>query len=188
MKLRLLTLLIFGLILGGGYVYAGGLDNGFQCLQCHSDKIPNGSSHFIQSGDDCLFCHNVDMTQVSYASHKVLTMDQDEVCQACHGSTGGMITTVGHESLRCVECHNPHGSRNEHMLTNAPISLCSESCHTSHELGRSHPVGAGITDINTGSTLTCTSTCHTVHHPKEENNLLQLTATDLCRSCHRGKF
>lgn len=157
------------------------------CGNCHQDKIDSGAAHFIKSSEDCYFCHAIMPTQTISGRHEIITLKTNDACQACHNAQG-TVTAIGHENLACADCHNPHGSAIEPNLGRPVIELCSESCHTSRELGRSHPIGTGVIDKNTGTTMTCTSTCHNIHNPKEAGKLLQAAALDLCHSCHGNKF
>ena len=153
MRILLIVLFIFtilpGIAIGG---HTGGSE--LECEKCHGDKIVTRSSHFIESEKDCVFCHQTLQSLTSMGQHEIVTFSDDDACQSCHTSGGIPVSTIGHESLRCVDCHNPHGSAYENNLNNSVITLCSESCHTTHELGRSHPIGAGVVDPNTRADMT----------------------------------
>ncbi|MEE9555478.1 MAG: cytochrome c3 family protein [candidate division Zixibacteria bacterium] len=179
------SLLVLPILMGVAF---SGQNSESDCGKCHQEKLDSRSSHFIESGDDCIFCHETGQTLELSGQHTTVTVSGNELCQSCHTSRGIAVSSKEHEILECVDCHNPHGSNQENNLNSPVISLCTGSCHSNHELGRSHPIGAGVVDPNTRTEMTCVSTCHTVHNSEANGKLLQLAAIDLCYSCHNTKF
>lgn len=154
------------------------------CQSCHDEIINSKQSHFIESSDDCQFCHVVNKNS---SDHVILSIKDNDLCVACHVEQSDMNSSSAHEPLFCVECHNPHGSNQDKMFNKTVVDLCREKCHTKAELGNSHRVGGTMIDARTGGELTCISTCHSLHNPKEAK-LLQYSATYVCQECHEEMY
>ena len=155
-----------------------------KCLNCHQDMMGSYNNHFIQNDDDCQLCHLIDY---SIPGHSISTITENSICLACHVEQDVINTDKMHKDLICRDCHNPHGSVNQYMFNNNIVSLCSNDCHTTHELGYSHPVGDDYVDKRTGEELTCISTCHSLHHPKD-TKLLQYSGNNVCSQCHMDHY
>lgn len=156
--------------------------NAEDCLGCHDSLIRGQTKHFIESNDDCMFCHE------RTPNGTVLSFESDNlVCVSCHVDYEGSLSSVDHEDLNCSNCHNPHSSDQPHLFARTEQSVCANNCHGRHDLGLSHPTGDGITNPATGEMVTCVSTCHSMHAPKDEK-LLQMACIDLCYQCHDEKF
>ena len=154
------------------------------CLGCHAHIIDSPSSHFIESNDDCLFCHRV---VGATTSHLQLDNIGASLCAGCHVRESLALATTEHRSLACTSCHDPHGSEHDHNHVAERDALCLTSCHTLHELGRSHPRGAGVRDVVTGEELTCVLACHS-NHSAGYPMLLQTDRQQLCMRCHVDKY
>lgn len=179
-----LVMIIAGLAGASTLVEQYQQDNELACLDCHNSVL-SGNQHFIESSDECLYCHeNKGPTE---NGHRVITSVDDNICLACHIEQDPMISSSQHSLINCVDCHNPHGSKEVYNMNYDMISLCADNCHDHNQLGNSHPVGARYTDKRTGDEMTCVSTCHSVHTPREPK-LLRYTSEDLCRQCHESKY
>ena len=162
-----------------------GADDG-SCTDCHDSMLSERTNHFIDTEDDCLFCHETD---IGGGDNHVVTYTEKDICVACHVVQDRMAVTDVHGNLNCIECHNPHGSNHNYSLSAEGISLCSETCHTSDQLGNSHLVGEGVLHTKTGEEMTCISACHSIHEPQQEAKLLQMAEQDrLCGQCHDDKI
>ncbi len=139
------------------------------CSSCHaSDDKDNPGAVEDTSSALCLGCHDNPAAGVKGVFHK-------------HGGAGG----------RCLDCHNPHNSLQEHLLHAPPQKLCA-SCHVDKERGafEHQPIEAP------GS---CTK-CHTPHGSATDARLLRSAypatfyapyvrgAYALCFSCHDPKL
>ena len=109
-------------------------------------------------------------------------------CITCHQNLGiTYIARGGHRDQSCDSCHFTQDNPGNLIVNKPDVLTCTFQCHTSGEMGRSHPVGPGVEDTRTGATLTCVSTCHSIHKFRE-SKLLQAPRLDICYSCHLGKF
>lgn len=154
------------------------------CLECHQDSFISENNHFIESSDDCQFCHEVSSQATD---HKAITFASNTLCESCHFDIDQGAQLLKHDSFNCVNCHSAHGSDFQYSLKDNAVSFCAETCHNEGQLGLSHPVGEGVVDKHAGGEMTCVSTCHTNHKPIEEK-MLQLASNDLCGQCHEEKY
>lgn len=103
----------------------------------------------------------------------------DKLCYICHGDIGKLLgDDYQHqpfEAGRCMNCHEPHASTHEGLLTQRADRLCF-TCHPiGEELSRDQihpPAGKGW--------------CIDCHNPHASNNkgILVLPQRELCFSCH----
>ncbi|MDH3891915.1 MAG: hypothetical protein OEV49_12600 [candidate division Zixibacteria bacterium] len=162
-----------------------GADAG-SCADCHDSMLSERTNHFIDTEDDCMFCHETD---IGGGDNHVITYTEKDICLACHVEQDRTAATDVHGNLNCIECHDPHGSNHNYSLSTEGISLCSETCHTSDQLGNSHIVGEGALHTKTGEVMTCFSDCHSIHKPQQDAMLLQMAEQDrLCGQCHDDKI
>jgi len=155
------------------------------CSGCHFSGNQDQRSHDIDTGGECNYCHR---SVGSNDAHNISTNRDSFNCMFCHSELNPTTSSLGaHKNLQCVDCHTAHGPNGGYRLVKSVVSLCSETCHTADQLGKSHPVGQGVIDKSTGTELTCVSTCHSVHNSRDDK-LLQFADTDLCLQCHTEKF
>lgn len=133
------------------------------CQGCHTEtktKFAGRSSHPVASGPmTCLSCHTF-----TERAKSDLSFDLGRVCQGCHPNEGGPflyehegVNVYSVEGGGCVECHEPHGSQNDHLLKQPGNQLCKQ-CHADH-MTRNHD---RLWD-EVYSKLAC-QTCHTDLH------------------------
>ncbi|MEW6051048.1 MAG: cytochrome c3 family protein [Candidatus Zixiibacteriota bacterium] len=104
------------------------------CGSCHTESatmLSRRSNHPVRQGAmSCLSCH-----QFAKRSDRNQAYDLNRVCQDCHPEQSGpfpnehaVATSYSVEGGGCVECHNPHGSENDHLLKQSGNRLCQQ-CH-----------------------------------------------------------
>jgi predicted CXXCH cytochrome family protein len=142
------------------------------------------NGHPGTGNNGCVYCHH--WTIVGNDIFNVSRPDNSD-CIQCHGNSATYQINSAHQTYRCVACHSPHGSSQQHLLRKGPNSLCTEKCHGLFQLGRSHPRGPGMRDINTGGDITCTSSCHRIHAICTDK-LLSNSTPVLCAGCHPDKL
>lgn len=157
------------------------------CAECHGDQqkasIEAAYPHVSAGGGGCVSCHNPHAGDGS----AMLKSSTEAVCLSCHdpgGAKSGLpLRFAMHgEGVECTDCHQAHGGDRPVLLSENAIDLCGE-CHT-HEHSIRHPVGEGVIDSRTGSTMTCLS-CHSIHEPGYEMYLHASDERDLCIGCHK---
>ena len=167
---------------------------GTDCLSCHDDIIPSSNSHMISSNDDCQFCHNLALPSQTGSSSSgevfglMLTETDDYVCTACHVEQDVMEQEHNiHLDMGCTSCHDPHGSSYGKMWVESEADLCVGSCHGDWDIGITHPTGEDIRDPYADASMSCVSSCHSVHQPVNDSRMLQVSYTTLCNRCHPDK-
>ena len=110
--MRATSLIVFGLVLMMTMAFAlvpnanSGASTG-SCGECHDSVLSERTNHFIDTEDDCLFCHETDPTG---AGGHVYSFGENDLCVACHVEQDRVEETDVHSGINCIECHDPHGS------------------------------------------------------------------------------
>lgn len=139
------------------------------CYKCHQEVktsfMLNSNHPLNQDALSCLSCHNfVKKTDDNVA------YGLNQACVDCHPSQTGPFL-YEHEATQfysledgsCINCHQPHGSVNNHLLKQPVNNLCS-SCHFEPAHLTAHP------DKNYDK-MSCSS-CHTSLHGSFDNKKL----------------
>ncbi len=152
------------------------------CLGCHT---PHGAAteHLLAANihvvvlDGCDTCHE--------GSHEAIIEDgESSLCLACHGDVGEAAAEAIHphpamEMVRCADCHNPHASPQEKLIT-APAGGECTTCHEDQAAGEGEVVH-GVIEL-----IGCRA-CHEPHGGANEK-FLRMTGSELCLECHeKGK-
>ncbi|MCL7421489.1 MAG: DmsE family decaheme c-type cytochrome [Methylobacter sp.] len=151
------------------------------CLGCHErgDRIHwQGSPH--QSSDlACASCHTV------HAVHDPILdkTSQTNVCFSCHAEQKAQSYLRSRHPFReakmvCSDCHNPHGSTNEFLLTENTVNETCFNCHTEKRgpyLWEHPPVQENC------------ALCHNPHGSTQDR-LLKVRTPYLCQQCHSEAF
>jgi len=148
------------------------------CLGCHERDARvgwKGSQH--QAADlACVSCH-----QLHTARDRVFTAGgQAETCFTCHiRQRGDFYKTSAHPvrygTIRCSDCHNPHGSGEGGKLL--AKSTINQTCYTCHAEKRG-PLLWEHAPVSEDCTL-----CHTPHGSMHAA-LLKKPPPLLCQQCH----
>lgn len=152
------------------------------CLKCHSAASSPGLAHWsasVHALNDvgCFDCHKLHQGP----QQKVSREQMAELCFGCHPDVRAESSLFSHHPLRerkmtCTDCHDPHGSVQEHELRgNGVKDLCTR-CH----MEKQGPFAFEHADV----TEDC-SNCHTPHG-SVNNNLLSAAMPFLCLQCHAG--
>lgn len=99
------------------------------CYQCHPSSraefnLPN--RHPVNEGImKCTSCH---LSHFTMARDNLLNTRDVETCGACHTEERGPFVYSHITFEGCKQCHLPHGSSQQNLLTVAQPALCME-CH-----------------------------------------------------------
>jgi len=149
------------------------------CLTCHSRGIVAlwpGSVH--QSRDlACTNCH-----AIHGGNEKLLKApSQPEVCTECHRQIRAQLMRPSHHPIReqklvCTDCHNPHGTLTERLISATTINEKCYECHAEKRgpfLWEHPPVRENCLN------------CHEPHGSAHEP-LLRVKRPLLCQRCHNA--
>lgn len=156
-------------------------ENNAICLGCHergNRTLWHGSIHQTR-GLSCTNCHTI-MKEVS-RKHQLKTADQPDTCFQCHKDIRAKFARSQHMPLpegkmECTNCHNPHGSYNDHLLKEATVNDVCFQCHAEKRgpfLWEHPPVVENCLN------------CHDPHGTINEN-LLKVSRPRLCQRCHNA--
>jgi predicted CXXCH cytochrome family protein len=148
------------------------------CLSCHSPHGA-GNEHLLATNvhaailDGCDTCHEG-------AYNELMEDGESPLCLACHDDIGeaAEAATVPHPALemaRCADCHNPHASPQEKLVSQPAGGECTV-CHEDQAAAEDE-VAHGVIAL-----IGCRA-CHEPHGGENEN-LLRLTGSELCLECH----
>lgn len=152
------------------------------CLKCHSvASTPNlqfwNASTHAGSDVSCFDCHKLH----EGPQQKVDRKDMDELCYACHQDIRSEFAQFSHHpvpegKMVCTDCHNPHGSANDHLLKGTTIKETCTRCHMEYQ----GPYVYEHADV--------TEDCSNCHRPHGSPNdpLLNTAQPFLCLQCHAG--
>lgn len=150
-----------------------------QCLSCHKGTQRThweGSPH-QDAGMACNDCHKVHNPVDAVRDR----LEQPQVCATCHKARLADMHKISHHPIGegkvvCSDCHNPHGSTAQHLLTMDTVTETCTKCHAEKRgpfLWEHQPV---VED--------CTN-CHTPHGSNIPP-LLKSRPPFLCDECHDG--
>jgi DmsE family decaheme c-type cytochrome len=96
-----------------------------------------GQSHAVAAArtnraDGVMSCHTI-MKDVS-RKYQLKTKAQPETCYQCHKDIRSKMARSEHMPVKegkmgCSDCHNPHGSYNDHLLKEATVNGVCFQCH-----------------------------------------------------------
>lgn len=147
------------------------------CLSCHDDQKRvawQGSVHQSEQLP-CSACHLVHTAQ----DPALIKQQQNKLCGSCHKAQNDAFNKRSAHPLKwgqmsCSDCHNPHGSMEEHGLVKSTLNQTCFQCHGEKRgplLWEHAPV-----------TEDC-SICHNAHGSVNAG-LLKQRAPQLCLDCH----
>lgn len=149
------------------------------CDQCHTLDIPEANmTHQAITDGDCQGCHNPHQAD----NEKFLnSTNTSGLCRSCHRNQRKELKLEHvHSPFKedCFKCHQPHSSKENHLLDYKPKELCI-SCHEEfvsaiHEMPLIHQA------VNEADA--CLN-CHTPH-ASVEKELIRSKEKDLCLNCH----
>jgi predicted CXXCH cytochrome family protein len=152
------------------------------CTTCHDEVLAVRVPH-VPAVDDCLTCHLFDDREGQMGVE--LSATGTELCLACHddlagAAAGEMVAPHAPVIDDCGNCHDPHGTDDDAMLSVELGLLCGQ-CHDSRETDANHPLPVSRADCGScheahGSNNTHMFRGSSQHTPFEEGS---------CEACHR---
>ena len=152
------------------------------CLKCHSaSSTPNlqywNASPHASGNVSCFDCHKLHQGP----QQKVNRHDTAELCYTCHQNVRMEFTQYSHHpvpehKMGCTDCHDPHGTGQEHNLKGTTVKEMCTRCHMEYQ----GPFVYEHADV----TEDCTN-CHSPHG-SPNNGLLAVAQPFLCMQCHAG--
>jgi DmsE family decaheme c-type cytochrome len=160
------------------------------CLACHSggDRMNWSGSPHESSDVPCAACHTVHAKEdpvltMNVRAESVLRGGQAATCFQCHPQQRAQTHRYSSHPLReglirCSDCHNPHGSMTEHLLTKPTLNETCYQCHAEKRgpfLWEHPPVREDCTN------------CH-LPHGSNHPTLLKQQQPQLCQQCHMATY
>jgi len=174
-KLLLILILVVSGIMNNIFAQES---NTINCLECHDDLKSGRVVHAVVE-DDCSNCHQ--STGISHPDGDgkgfELNENMPSLCFMCHTGIEKQNIHMPFQEGQCTDCHMPHSSDNEHLLSEPTTS---KVCYQCHEI--TLPEGSAMhAPVEMGE---CTS-CHDAHQ-SDYSYFLKTQKPDLCTECHDG--
>lgn len=154
------------------------------CLKCHSTVSTSNLQHWNSSPHatsdvSCSDCHKLHLGP----QQKVSAREMAELCFGCHLDIRQDFAQSSHhgipeDKMACTDCHNPHGSVQDHLLNGNTVKETCTRCHMQYQ----GPFVFEHADLN--------ENCIQCHRPHGAPNdpLLAVPQPALCLQCHAGHF
>jgi predicted CXXCH cytochrome family protein len=165
---------------------------GTDCVSCHD---PHGSGRKGLLYDDthapvgegkCMECHTDPSNPKAFKNG----VNGADLCRLCHQQMIDNVLSKNrvHWSLfsrsSCMNCHNPHASREKRLLSGPVSSVCGK-CHSDtvslQSVSRDNPENKKLCEpVKTGNCISC-------HSPHSADNILLMESgkiSDICGKCH----
>lgn len=159
-----------------------------RCRDCHGSYYTNDVPHHPALYGKCGSCHGLTINEarqdhLDTGDASLITIERDprKTCFVCHRDSwpeGEKAHGAVAQGRRCLNCHNPHGSKQTYFLP-AKVSQLCVTCHKDISLSGKHNA--------LGQLLRCTA-CHDPHGSKQEKYLRSADVSTLCFRCHNGMF
>jgi len=194
---------------GNGYFinYVSNDLKDLNCAKCHASQGLKKKLHATEN-KGCVNCHRMNPTDhpEKVAKGLFLTKKIPSLCFVCHDSVRKFLDTVRfihravNEKKQCMNCHSPHSSDEENLLTGEKKELCL-SCHDK-EVELNGKRTKNIRLLLSGKVIHkplkdgCTD-CHDPHASSTKNLLIKHFPVDkyvpakresyaLCWKCHNS--
>ena len=153
--------------------------NDVGCTDCHS---PHSAELPDQGAGSSTFIAAASKTKPGIASVRMLKSSEPQLCLKCHSEMKGQFTQPFHHkvlegSIKCSDCHNPHGgfeAKQTRLATGADVPCLK--CHTDKQ-------GPFVFEHAPLKIEGCTI-CHTPHGASNAKLLKRNDVRQLCLECH----
>lgn len=157
-----------------------------RCTICHAEIVDKPVVHAVAE-EDCTTCHEFSTTESG--TRVALAEAEPGLCVICHdgleaAAAGELESSHYPVTESCVTCHDPHSSRETHLLVDSLPGLCA-GCHDLDSTAETH-----------GGQLTEGTDCGQCHQPHGSKHSRMLSgehrhapfADGDCEGCHRAPF
>jgi predicted CXXCH cytochrome family protein len=158
--------------------------NGLACHNCHSP-------HLVEAAAEAdpprpllplaqFFTAPVRKEDLRWLASSLLRESQPDLCFGCHGVVQSQFSLPSHHRIseglmKCTDCHNPHGTKNQPMLKKTNWEACV-NCHIEKR-------GPFVYEHGAVKVEGCTA-CHSPHGTVSRMMLLRRESRFLCLQCH----
>ncbi len=158
--------------------------NGVDCQSCHSPHLVEAD---LKSASERsllplgqLFIPPSRKEEQRWLMSSLLRKSQPDLCFGCHGVVQAQFNLPSHHGvgeglMKCTDCHNPHGTRNQPMLKRTNWEACI-NCHVEKR-------GPFLYEHGAVKIEGCTA-CHSPHGSVSRMLLLRREDRFLCLQCH----
>lgn len=153
--------------------------NDVGCTECHS---VHSAAAKDSSTDSITFANDATRQNPGVANVRLLRQNEPSLCISCHSETKAQFSKPFHHkvlegTMKCSDCHNPHGG---FELKQARLAVGSDaSCIKCH----SNKHGPFVFEHAPLKTEGC-SACHTPHGSSNPKMLNRNSVRQLCMECH----
>lgn len=174
-------------------------NNTASCANCHSAH--NGGDAYLLKYKNtelsmCMSCHDGSMgfydVQVASSagvfdfdnSHKSASLHNVDADQTVGSAPGAFKNTRNTEELECSSCHNPHGSKNDRLLT-VTLPTGSTNVVTPADLGGGKQIGLNLVEDPAYTAFNASSTGVKITKAKGATLSAEVTNFNtFCATCH----
>jgi len=153
------------------------------CLQCHAARDEHNNyrrGEHWRNDVGCLNCHSLHSS--ASGSQKMLNQKEPQLCLSCHAEMKAQFSKPFHHrvpegSMKCSDCHNPHGGFERKQLRTATgADAACLKCHTDKQ-------GPFVFEHAPLKVEGC-SICHSPHGSSNPKMLKRSDTRQLCLECH----
>ena len=153
--------------------------NNVGCADCHT---AHGPEHPKVAPGSITFTGRASSLRPSQADDSMLKQSEPQLCMSCHNETKAQFTKPFHHkvlegTMKCSDCHNPHGGfeQKQTRLAVGADASCIR-CHTNKQ-------GPFVFEHAPLKVEGC-SACHTPHGSANAKLLKRSSVRQLCLECH----
>jgi predicted CXXCH cytochrome family protein len=158
---------------------------GVACQTCHAPHLletaGNPDVESILPAQRNFFSRTLLLDEeLRWLENSLLRKSQPDLCYTCHATVKAQFALPVHHRvpeglMKCTDCHNPHGTRNQPMLLKTNWEGCVD-CHAEKR-------GPYVFEHAAVEVEGCAA-CHAPHGSVNRNLLLRREGRFLCLQCH----
>lgn len=157
--------------------------NGVACQSCHAPHLveaakPNLAKPLIPMAH--FFTAPSRKEDQRWITSSLLRKSQPDLCYSCHGVVQSQFSLPSHHRvneglMKCTDCHNPHGTKNQPMLKKTNWEACID-CHIEKR-------GPFLYEHGAVKIEGCVS-CHSPHGSVNRMMMVRRESRFMCLQCH----